>query len=140
MDKNKKEVISRYVVTCIAGFIPYLFLAYLSAKLLQDNTFFWIVIIGLPIFYFVVWLFKSIVVVILFPLLWKNKLIDETYIALVKDKFPNPWNYSWGIAEDYFLDVCNDERLDYNIRLKARKYRQPLQMQSHFKAGRHFTD
>lgn len=53
-----------------------------------------------------------------FRLFWKNSMIDNIYYLLVKEKFPNPWNYYVEDGISYFEEVwwdVNNELLETRV-------------------------
>jgi hypothetical protein len=108
------------LVQSIASFIPSTAIAYFLMKLFnEDWGFFWIVLIGIYIFYFAVWFLASILTSLLYNLLWKNSMIDDVYSILVEHKFPNPEDYKGHLPEDYYINIIDDDSLDCELRLKA---------------------
>ncbi len=66
----------------------------------------------------VIWLIRFIIGEISFRLFIKRTMIENIYSILVKEKFPNPWNYYIDDGITYFQEVwldLNNELLDAKV-------------------------
>lgn len=116
MTKDEKSNITKLIITWGVSFIPELLFSWIIGKIFDASL--WYVWIGLQVFKIFLWFLKSVTDYLLFHLVWKYKMIDDTYASLVQHKYPNPSKYT-DTPSDFFMDAMWDFQLDEKTRLDA---------------------
>lgn len=113
----------------VLGLIPELAISYFGMTLLNEGwPVFWIIFFGIQIIHLLRWGYKSLASWILFYFGLKSKITRGIYSDLVKNKFPNPKDYSHNVlSQDYFASVAGDSEISIDTRLMAKEIRTTIE-------------
>ena len=111
---------SNLAINFFAGLIPEVALSYFLMQLFNEGwSFFWLVYIGIQGFYFIVWIFRSLISWLLYKLIGKKQLIEKFYETLVSREYPDPHTYYSGDAMNYFEEVVYEPDGKIETRINA---------------------
>jgi len=115
----ESKIKRQYWINSILGLIPDLVIAAIINSVLGGyiGTFI-LVLVGLQVLYFLVWLRKTIWARIVFGAYGRKHLAGLLSDYLAENDYPEPGVYE-GSAEEYFNRLATDETLPVTVRLKA---------------------
>ena len=103
----------------LVSFIPELAVSYLIIKILNENDdMFWIVFFFIQGLHFILWVFRSITIWIIYEIRDKDQRVNQIYDILVEDKFPDPCYFSID-SSTYFYNIVDNQSIKPEIRIGA---------------------
>ena len=106
-------------INCALGMIPDLLIAAIAAVYANGGVVaFVLVLVGLQILYFGIWLKNTIWAWILYKYKGRKQIRDFVLDYLKRNKYPEPDDYLKS-PDEYFASVAGNESLSIDLRLKA---------------------
>ncbi len=118
MTSKERSTFAKFLITFVVAWVPELFFSWIVGKIIDTSL--WYGWLGLQAIKLFLWVVRGVVGCLLFHLVWKQGIIDDTYASLFQHKYPNPSKYGTiSEADSFFYDVMHDDDLEWETRLDA---------------------
>lgn len=121
-----KETVD-FVIVILVSLIPPVIIAGVAAIIIDEGwKYFWWGIAVINIFYFVMWLSRTVVNLVLYKIYFHKRAVEKIFNGLEKDEFPALPEGSFPIddmtSEDVYLEYMACDSLPCNVRIKSAIY------------------